>query len=53
MHVMNQSRAYLYTYPSTLLNAQEQTLWLDLLHKKHQGIPLAYLSGWKINLYRP
>jgi release factor glutamine methyltransferase len=45
MHVMNQSRAYLYTYPSTLLNAQEQTLWLDLLHKKHQGIPLAYLTG--------
>jgi len=45
MHVMNQSRAYLYTYPSALLSFQEHMLWLDLLHKKQQGIPLAYLTG--------
>jgi release factor glutamine methyltransferase len=46
-HVLNQERSYLYTYPEQVLNSNQALRWQNLLHRRIQGEPVAYLTGQK------
>jgi release factor glutamine methyltransferase len=46
-HVLEQEPAYLYTHPEYELNDQQSAAWQDLLTRRLQGEPVAYLLGQK------
>jgi release factor glutamine methyltransferase len=43
--VLNCSRTYLYTHPEKVLLAAQTTHFNQLIEKRRQGIPIAYLTG--------
>ena len=45
--VLGQRRSYLYTYPDQEMDAQQETCWQELLARRAQGEPVAYLVGEK------
>ena len=45
-HVLDVNSSYLYSYPERVLNTAELTTLADLLEKRLQGQPLAYLFGY-------
>lgn len=45
--VLKQSRAYLYTYPEKTITQNDEALFQDLLTRRAQGVPIAYLIGEK------
>ncbi len=53
-HVLNKSRSYLHTWPNIILEIQLQSLFLELIKKRMQGEPIAYLTGhrefWSLDL---
>lgn len=44
-HVLNQSLTYLRTWPERELSGVQQTAFDDLIRKRQQGEPVAYLTG--------
>jgi release factor glutamine methyltransferase len=46
-HVLNQERSYLYTYPEQELDSVQEACWQELLVRRAQGEPVAYLVGQK------
>lgn len=46
-HVLNKERSYLYMYPDQALDATQETRWRDLLARRSEGEPVAYLVGHK------
>lgn len=46
-HVLKKDRTYLYTYPEKELTAEQNELFLALMAKRLQGIPIAYITGYK------
>lgn len=42
---LKKTRTYLYTWPEKTLTFAEQTHFLELLSLRHQGHPIAYLTG--------
>jgi release factor glutamine methyltransferase len=53
-HVLGVQRAYLYTYPEQILSEEEQSYFDNLIEKRAQGWPIAYLTGhcefWSLDL---
>ncbi len=53
-HVLNISRASLYTHPERVLTASEQGKFDKLIHQRQEGVPIAYLTGerefWSLSL---
>ena len=51
---LNKPRSYLLTWPEKELNQQQQDTYRNLLQKRKQGSPIAYLTGkkefWSLNL---
>lgn len=45
--VLQQDRAYLYTWPERELVAGEQLLFLELVERRAHGEPVAYLCGYR------
>ena len=45
--VLQQTRAYLYTWPDRELAEQQERAFEDLLHRRILGEPVAYLTGQK------
>jgi release factor glutamine methyltransferase len=52
--VLNKSRSYLHAWPEKILEISQQNHFLELLNKRTQGEPIAYLTGqrefWSLNL---
>lgn len=46
-HVLNKDRVYLFSYPENFINPEEYQIWKNLLAKRQQKIPMAYLLGQK------
>jgi len=46
-HILKKEKAYLYTYPSHLLSEEESDAYDELLKRRQQGEPVAYLVGKK------
>ncbi len=53
-HVLNKSRAYLFAHPEELLTSEQWETLQDLMTRRAQGVPIAYLIGerefWSLNL---
>lgn len=53
-HILKVDRSYLYAYPERLLSDEETVQFSDLLQKRLQGVPVAYLTGrrefWSLDL---
>lgn len=53
-HVLHVNRAYLYAHASDLLLSEQYEVFQNLVSKRLQGIPIAYLTGerefWSLNL---
>lgn len=53
-HCIKQSRTYLYTYSDKPLTDQEYQDYQQLIHQRHQGQPIAYITGerefWSMSL---
>ncbi len=53
-HVLGESRTYLFTWPEALLSQQQQNYFLQLLERRKQGEPVAYILGeqefWSLTL---
>lgn len=53
-HLLTVSRHYLYTYPERTLTAEEFAAWQQLLARRQQGEPMAYILGqrefWSMDL---
>lgn len=53
-HAIGKDRTYLYTWPEKELSPDNETVFLDLIEKRHRGDPIAYLTGyqefWSLNL---
>ena len=45
--VLDKERSYLYMYPDQELDAAQEARWQDLLARREQGEPVAYLIGQK------
>ncbi len=54
VHVLGQSRSYLYAWPEQVLDAQTVARYTELLARREAGEPLAYLIGerefWSLRL---
>lgn len=46
-YVLDRERSYLYTYPEQELNQEQEKRWHELLARRAQGEPVAYLIGSK------
>ncbi len=46
-HVLHQERSYLYAYPERELDEAQTVTWRNLLSRRIQGEPVAYLTGTK------
>jgi len=46
-HVLHVERSYLYTYPEQVLTLEQIQLFRDLIERRSQGEPVAYLVGHK------
>lgn len=46
-HILNKERSYLYTYSDQELDAAQEARWHELLARRTQGEPVAYLIGHK------
>jgi release factor glutamine methyltransferase len=46
-HVLNVSRTYLYAWPEKILTVNQVAEFQDLLNRRIQGEPIAYLTGHK------
>lgn len=44
-HVLNKERSYLYMYPDQVLDTMQEARWHDLLARRVEGEPIAYLVG--------
>lgn len=53
-HTLGTSRTFLYTYPEKELKDSQIKIYQELVAKRSQGIPIAYLTGnrefWSLNL---
>lgn len=47
MFVLNQNRAYLRAFDEQVLNDETCSLFFELIHKRSQNIPFAYITGYK------
>jgi release factor glutamine methyltransferase len=45
--VLHTERSYLYTYPEQVLSSEQNQLFRDLIERRSQGEPVAYLVGHK------
>ena len=45
MHVLDVDRSYLYTWPDKTLSAAAQAQFDDLVQRRLQGEPVAYITG--------
>ena len=45
--VLEKPRAFLYSYPETILTPAQQQHWAELIARRHAGEPLAYIVGHK------
>lgn len=54
-HLLKKNRIYLYSHPEKNLSDQEYQHWQELLEKRLQQIPIAYLTGqkyfWNLDLH--
>jgi release factor glutamine methyltransferase len=52
--IMKVSRSYLHTWPERTLDEEQEKLYFELLEKRLQGMPIAYLTGhrqfWSLDL---
>jgi len=52
--VLRKSRTYLHAYPEVLLDAEQWQAYQGLLARRHEGTPIAYLTGtrefWSLEL---
>lgn len=46
-HVLDKERSYLYMYPEQELDSAQEARWRELLARREQGEPVAYLLGHK------
>jgi len=46
-HVLNKPRSYLYAHPETKLSAKQQKKFTELLTRRKNGEPIAYILGHK------
>jgi release factor glutamine methyltransferase len=46
-HVLNVPRSHLYAWPEIILTKQQETYYQELLKRRRQGEPIAYLTGKK------
>jgi release factor glutamine methyltransferase len=46
-HCLNKNRTFLHTWPETQLNPAQLKQFNDLMSQKKQGIPLAYILGYR------
>ncbi|RUR11367.1 peptide chain release factor N(5)-glutamine methyltransferase [Legionella sp. km772] len=53
-YVLRKNRAYLFTYPEQKLTAEQKAHYTQLVTKRGEGTPIAYLTGerefWSLNL---
>lgn len=53
-HVLQMTRAYLYTHPEQILSSEQAKQYHSLIQQRHQGTPIAYLieqrSFWTFEL---
>ena len=53
-HCLDKTRSWLYTWPETEVSGEALEHFQQLLHKRYQGEPVAYLTGhrefWSLNL---
>ena len=45
--ILNKSRTFLRTWPEQILKTQQLTQFQDLVQQRIQGIPIAYLTGYR------
>lgn len=54
-HVLKKQRSFLYAHPEYALSHNEQLVWQQLLAKRLQSVPVAYLIGerefWSLTFY--
>lgn len=46
-HLLEKNRAYLFTYPEQMLSATLWNNYQELLQLRAQGVPIAYLTGYR------
>jgi release factor glutamine methyltransferase len=53
-HVLGKASVYLYTYPEQILSAQQKDAYQELIRRRCEGVPIAYLIGkrefWSLSL---
>lgn len=46
-HVLHKNRAYLFAHPEVVLTREQLEAYQDLITKRAEGIPVAYLTGYR------
>ncbi|HET8846375.1 MAG TPA: HemK/PrmC family methyltransferase, partial [Ktedonobacteraceae bacterium] len=46
-YLLGKERSYLYTYPEQILNSEQERCWQELVARRAQGEPVAYIVGHK------
>lgn len=46
-HVLDVTRAYLFSYPEQVVNHEQNKSFEDLIQRRQKGEPVAYLTGYK------
>ena len=46
-HALDKGRTYLHTWPERQIETERLTQFQQLVARRHQGEPLAYLIGWR------
>lgn len=46
-HVLGKDRVYIFAYPEYVLPMNQYQQWQELLMKRRQRVPIAYLTGQK------
>ena len=53
-HVLGKASVYLYTYPEQILSPQQKDAYQELINRRCEGVPVAYLIGkrefWSLSL---